>query len=118
MGYLDSGDGHHSDAVSYKSKTPEKCLETAKRKKKRNYINTCLNGHRHFTPFFILVDGLLGFEAEATLKGIASRRAQKWQGFYSCTCGYMKIGVDIALLRSTHRCIQGGWVPSSRISVI
>ena len=29
----------NTDAVSYQSKTPEKCLETAEREKKSNYLN-------------------------------------------------------------------------------
>ena len=41
----------NTDAISYESKTPEKCLETAEHKKKKKYLNTCLNKHRHFTPF-------------------------------------------------------------------
>ena len=57
----------NTDAVSYQSKTPEKCLETAKREKKKKYLNAYLNDHQHFTPFVALVDGPLGVEAEATL---------------------------------------------------
>ena len=30
----------NTDAVSYQSKTPEKCLETAEREKKSNYLNS------------------------------------------------------------------------------
>ena len=41
----------NTDAVSYQSNTLKKCLETNKRKKKRKYLNTCLNKSRHFTPF-------------------------------------------------------------------
>ena len=66
------------DAVSYQSKTPEKCMETAWREKKRKYLNYFLNERRHFTPFFASVYGLLGVEVEATLKCIASCLAQKW----------------------------------------
>ena len=35
----------NTDAVSYHSKTPEKFLETADRKKKKNYLNACLDEH-------------------------------------------------------------------------
>ena len=70
----------NTDAVSYQSKTPEKCLDTTDCKKKRKYRNACLNERRHFTPFVASLDGLLGVEAEATLKRVASRLTQKWQG--------------------------------------
>ena len=66
-----------TDAVSYQSKIPEKCLETAKRKKKKKYLNTCLNDCQHFTPFVASIDGLIEVEAEATLKHIVSRLMQK-----------------------------------------
>ena len=49
----------NTDAVSYQSNTPDKCIETAKLEKKRKYLNACLNKRRNFTPFFALVDGLL-----------------------------------------------------------
>ena len=32
-----------TDSISYQSKTPEKCLDTAKREKKKKYLNACLN---------------------------------------------------------------------------
>ena len=41
----------NTDAVSYQSKTPEKCLDTAERKNKKKYLHTCLNESQHFTPF-------------------------------------------------------------------
>ena len=41
----------NTDAVSYQSKTPEKCLDTAECKKNRKYISTFLNESRRFTPF-------------------------------------------------------------------
>ena len=75
----------NTDTVSYQSQTPEKFLETAECKKKRMYLNACLNWRRHFTPFVASVDGLLGVEAEATLKRIAIHLAQKWKELYSCT---------------------------------
>ena len=53
------------------------------------------------------MDGLLGVEAEATLKRIASRLVQKWTDPYSRTCRYMKSRVAITLVPVTHRCIWG-----------
>ena len=80
----------NTDAVSYQSKTLEKCLETAERENKRNYLKTCLNERRYFIPFVALVDGLLEVEAEATLKQISSCIVQKCQELYSRTCEYVK----------------------------
>ena len=37
------------------------------------YLEACLQQRRHFSPFVASVDGLMGVEAMATLKRIASR---------------------------------------------
>ena len=107
----------NTDAVSYQSKTPEQCLETAKSEKKRKCLNNCLNKRRKSTPFAASVDVLLRSEADATLKRIFSCLAQKYQEPYSRTCGYVKSRVAINLARATHCCIRGGRVPASCFSV-
>ena len=56
------------------------------------------------------MEGLIGVEAEATLKLDASRFMQKWKDLYLRTCWYMKIRVAITLVTSIHRCIWGGKV--------
>ena len=61
----------NTDAKSYWGRSPEKCLEEAERAKKKMYLEACLQQRRHFSPFVASVDGLLGVEAEATLKRIA-----------------------------------------------
>ena len=104
-------------ALLYVRKSLEKCLHEAERGKKKMYLEACLQQRRHFSPFVALVDGLLGVEATATLKKIASRLATKWRQPYSKTCGYVKSRVAITLVRATHRCLCGSWVPAHRISV-
>ena len=68
-------------------------------------------------PFIASVDGLLGVEATATLKTIASCLATNWKQTYSKTCGYVKSMIAITLVISTHCCIHRSWVPAHRISV-
>ena len=81
------------------------------------YLEACLQQRRHFPPFVASVDGMLGVEATAPLKRIASRLATKWRHPYSKTCGYVKSRVAITLVRATHLCIRGSRVPAHRISV-
>ena len=81
------------------------------------FLEACLQKRRHFSPFVASVDGLLGLEATATLKSIASRLATKWRQPYSKTCGYVKNRVAITLVHTTHRCLRGSRVPTHRISV-
>ena len=81
------------------------------------YLEACLQKRRNFSTFFASVDGLLGVEATATLKRIASRLATKWNRSYSKTCGYVKSRIAITLVRATHRCIRGYRVPAHRTRV-
>ena len=107
----------NTDVKSYLERTPEKCLEEAERGKKKMYLEACLQQRRHFSPFVASVDGLLGVEATATLKRIASRLASKWKQPYSNTCGYVTSRIAITLVRATHWCIIGSWVPAHKTSV-
>ena len=107
----------NTDAKSYWGRTQEKCLEEADRGKKKMYLEACLQQPRHFSPFVAYIDGLLGVEATATLKRIASCLASKWKQPYSQTCGYVTRRVAITMVRATHRCIRGSRVPAHRSSV-
>ena len=67
----------NTDDLSYVHRSPEKCLNEAERGKKKKYLEACLQQRRHFSPFEASADELLGVEATATLKRIASRLATK-----------------------------------------
>ena len=81
------------------------------------YMEACLQQRRYFSPFVASVDGLMGVEATATLKRIASCLATKRKPSYSKTCGYIKSRIAITLVRATHRCIRGPRVSAHRIGV-
>ena len=80
----------NTEATSYQSKKPEKCLETAEKAKKKKDLDTCLKHCCNFTTFVASVESLIRVKAEATLKHIASRLMTKWKEPYSWICGYMK----------------------------
>ena len=107
----------NTDAKSYWERSPEGCLEEAERGKKKMYLEAFLQQRRHLSPFVASVDGFLGVKATATLKRIAICLASKWKQPYSKTCGYVKSMIAITLVRSTHRCIQGSWLTTQKISV-
>ena len=77
----------NTDTISYQTQTPDKCLETSKKENKKKYLDACLKQRQKFTPFVALVERLLRFEAEETLKCIDIRLATKWKEPYSHTCG-------------------------------
>ena len=93
----------NTDAKSYWEKSPEKCLEEVEKSKKKMYLERCLQQRRHFSPFVASVDGLIGVEATATMKRIASCLASKWRQSYSKMCRYVKSSIAITLVRATHR---------------
>ena len=81
------------------------------------YLEACLQQRQHFSPFFALVDVLLGVQATATLKRLASGLATKWKQPYSKVCGYVKSRIVITLVCTTHCCIRVSPVPAHRIGV-
>ena len=105
----------NTDAKSHSAKTPYKCLQEAERRKKRMYLEACLQQRRHFFPFVASVDGLLGVETTSTLKRLASHLSTKWRQPYSKTCGYVESRIAITLVRATHRCIRGSRVPANGV---
>ena len=50
----------NTDAISYQSKTPKKCLETAEKEKNNKDLDACLKKCQNSTPFINSVDVLLG----------------------------------------------------------
>ena len=107
----------NTDAKTHTVKTPEKCLQMVERRKKRVYLEECLQQRRNFYPFVALVDGMMGVDATSTLKRFASRLATNWRQPYSRTCGFVKSRIAINLVRATHSCIRGSRMPAHPISV-
>ena len=95
----------NTDAPTHRTKDPERCLHEAERGKKRMCLEACLQQCWHFSPFVASGDRLLGVEATATLKRLASHLATKWKQSYSKTCRYVKSRIAITLVRATHCCI-------------
>jgi hypothetical protein len=73
-----------TDAKSNRSKKAHaKVLAAHEREKKKKYLEACLEHHRHFTPFVVSTDGLLGKEAKILLKKRSALLAEKWENPYS-----------------------------------
>ena len=106
----------NTDAKSHSTKTPEKCLQEAERSKRKIYLEACPQQLRHFSPFFDSANRMLGVEATATLKRIASRLTTKLWKLYSRTCGYFKSSIAITLVRATRWCKWVSRVPAHKIS--
>ena len=107
----------NTDANSHWAKIPEKCLQDTERAKKNMYLDSYPQYCQHFLPFIVSINGLLGVEATATLKSIASRLTKKWRQPYSRTCIHVKSRIAITLVRAKNRCIRGSRVLVHRIRV-
>ena len=105
-----------TDAKSYRSKDPAKVLEAQEREKKKKYLQACLGQRRHFTPFVVSTDGLLGKEAKTLLRKLSALLAEKWEKPYSQVCGFVNARMSIAIVRATHLCLRGSRTPTSRMS--
>ena len=69
----------NTDTLTYQGRTPEKWIHSIQRETKRKYLEACLQQKFHFYLFVVLVDGLLGMEADDTLKRLVSCLAVKWK---------------------------------------
>jgi hypothetical protein len=95
-------------------------LEAHERKKKKKYLWACLEQRRHFSPFVVSTDGLLGKEAKILLRKLSSMLAEKWEKPYSEVCGYVNARMSIArmsiaIVRATHLCIRGSRIPTGKM---
>ena len=77
---------------------------------------SCLEQRRHFAPYVVDTYGLLGEEAKAFNKRIASKLADKFHSPYSATIGFVIVRVSVAIVRATHLCIRGSRVPYRHVS--
>jgi hypothetical protein len=105
-----------TDATSYWSRDPHKVLATQEREKKKKYLQSCLEQRKHFTPFVVSTDGLIGPEAGELLKRLSLRLANKSERLYSVVCGFVSARMSIAIVHATHLCLGGSRVPLPQIS--
>ena len=105
-----------TNAPSAINKDPHNVLATQEREKKRKYLKACQDQRRHFTPFVVSCDGLLGKEAQALLRNLAERLSKKTGKVYSETCGFLRARLSIATVRSVHLCLRGSRIPTSHMS--
>jgi hypothetical protein len=105
----------NTDAKSQRQRDPDKVLAQHERAKKNKYLEPCLKQRRHFTPFVVSTDGLLGREATFFLRRLSAILSEKWHQPYSVVCGFVKSRLSIAIARATHLCLRGSRVPTSQM---
>jgi hypothetical protein len=66
-----------TDCASSRDQDPRKILAQHERDKKKKYSVACADWRRHFTPLVFSVDGMVGVEAGAAIKRVASLLSTK-----------------------------------------
>jgi hypothetical protein len=105
-----------TDQPTHCKRDPDSVILSQEKEKKKKYLEPCLEQRRHFTPFVVSTDGLLGREASTLAKRIAQKLAIKWQRPYSQTCGYVNARLSIAIVRATNLCMRGSRIPAHKMS--
>jgi hypothetical protein len=59
-------------ATTNRFKEPAKVLSAHERERQKKYLEAYLEKRRHFTPFVVSTDGLLGKEAKILLKKLSA----------------------------------------------
>jgi hypothetical protein len=96
-------------------KTPPRSWKLTKRRE-RGITLRLLAQRRHFTPFVVSTDGLIGKEAPSVLKELSTLLSDKWEKPYSVVRGYVNARMSISIVRATHLCLRGSRIPTSQIS--
>jgi hypothetical protein len=104
------------DQPSQISMDPAKVLRKHENEKKRKYLQPCLDQRRHFSPFVVSTDGMLGREASCLIKRLSQKLATKWQRPLSHVTSYVRTRLSIAIVRATHLCMRGSRIPAHSMS--
>ena len=75
---------------SYITRKPASIVKSAENEKQKKYLEPCLEQRRHFTPFVVSCEGILGKEANVFLKRLSKNLADKWHRPYAQTLSFVK----------------------------
>lgn len=94
------------DAASYRTTPTDKILSNQEKEKKKKYHPTCQELRHHFTPFITTTDGQIGQEGNKMLTRLASKLCSKWDAPFGKVKAFVKMRVQIAIVRATHICLR------------
>eukprot|EP00957_Ditylum_brightwellii_P033827 2563836-Ditylum_brightwellii.AAC.1 len=105
-----------TDVKSYISCSLETVLAAQDKEKKGKYLTSCLEQNRHFSPFVVSVDGMLGKEAAMVLWQLSRKLAVKWDCPISQATNYVKTTMSLSIVKATNCCLRGSRVRSASMS--
>ena len=81
-------------------------------------VDYCIGREKHGELASSICKIIMGREATALVKELASMTASQWRTTYSKVCGHFKAQMSIAVLHApTHSCLQGSRVPAKNFSL-
>ena len=95
-----------TDQPSYLSSLPSKIIVNQERKKKKKYLDACLQQRRHFSTLVVDVYRSLGAEAKVVNRNLATQLVSKLRNHYSVMCEIINTRMSVAILRAAHMSIQ------------
>jgi hypothetical protein len=99
-------------APSYRGTDPMKVLMRAEDEKKNKHLKQSVAARGQFTPLCFSVDGLMGPEAQAACKRLASHLSFKWKRAYSHLCGFVRSRIVFCLVWALSVCLRGSRDPT------
>ena len=87
--------------------TPEKDLVEAEKEKKDFYLQTYLESRRTFTPMVYSADRIPGAEALAAQNRLAALLSHKLKQECSEMCGFVRLRMSLAIVRSNSLLLRG-----------
>eukprot|EP00957_Ditylum_brightwellii_P005984 453081-Ditylum_brightwellii.AAC.1 len=115
---VDAGEPDSPDTPStlVQGADEELCSNAQEAEKNKKYHFLCQENRKNFSPFVVMVDGVIGREAKMVLKQIAQALAKKWSCPHLQAQNYVNMMIRVAIVRATHRCLRGFQVPSKFVN--
>jgi len=105
----------NTDAASYVNHSVSAVLATAEEEKKHKYLSAAESCHASFTPFVVLVDGVLGHKASMFLQCLAERLSSGWGKSYGHVLMWIHVRLAFAVIRASQplltriMCVLAKW---------
>jgi hypothetical protein len=96
-----------TQSCSYWNKDNQKGLAQQKKEKKNQYLCSCLEMQKDFTPLVYSVNGITGREAKNAEKCLAYHLSEKWHKQLPQMVYYVQIQMAIAVVRTNSLLIRG-----------
>ena len=97
----------NTEVAYYDGRHSQKILSQHERRKKRKYLEACLDWKWHFTPIRFSVDRVVGKDKKTQTKELAADLLTKCYMEYSETCGYVWVRISLNLVYALYFMVWG-----------